>query len=329
MFERRGFEHPLSEHDSFGRSGRLFHCCREGFGSYFLRTKSVNASLLRDGKEPVVGRDQASDRALDLGGPHDFRRTILFEIQRHDLALAAGVEAVTRLDQGSGCVDLGLPKHLQLVGRQFFLWRFFSRLFFRLFKRRFFKAAPDHRIAGQVTKVVGKHRIGRYLQHSEHRPISQIIHGGEDAAMIEEDVPDRRNMGTAFQLPICVGTAREVEVKQLAGMSIETARYGPAAGHQESIADHTKCSLRSDTGKRERIVRLLHETRPGRFVGPNHLARLGVECVDERAHERPDASREIDRFRRRAPDRPALATRRSGGRSPKPCARPDRPETSR
>ncbi len=72
-------------------------------------------------------------------------------------------------------------------------------------------------------------------------------------------------------------------------------RHRSAAGHDQLVFHDGQLALRCHTGKSVGLVRLLDEQGAVAVVGPNHLARPGVESVQEDTHERPDAGCEIDR----------------------------------
>ena len=112
----------------------------------------------------------------------------------------------------------------------------------------------------------------------------------EHRAAVEEDVADGGDFGPAAAFAVLA----ELEAEQLAGAAIEARGDRSPAGQQQLVADRHQRTLRGDAGEGVGVVRLLDVDRAIAVVGPDRLAGAGVHGVDEDAHERPNAGREVD-----------------------------------
>ena len=83
-------------------------------------------------------------------------------------------------------------------------------------------------------------------------------------------------------------------VEQLAGLAVIGGRHGAAAGDHQSVLGGGDAALRRYPGEGGARVLLEDVDAAAAAVGPDNLAAVGVERVDEDAHEGPDAGGEID-----------------------------------
>ncbi len=86
-----------------------------------------------------------------------------------------------------------------------------------------------------------------------------------------------------------------IEVTEGSRPPVERGRHRAAARNKQCVPADYQRSLRPDAGKRGSPFGLQQEHRAAGVVRPQHLAGFDIQRVDEHAHERPDARREVDR----------------------------------
>ncbi|TPW00561.1 MAG: hypothetical protein FD125_3095, partial [bacterium] len=136
--------------------------------------------------------------------------------------------------------------------------------------------------AGNQVVVVQQRRLA-------HLP--QAVAGSQ----LESDAAIDVNSTPCRHIPAADAIVRQPKMDQLARPALEASRHGSAAGNQQFVAGHGQRPLRRHSGEGIGMVRLKTIRRTVAVVGPDQLASLGIERMDEDPHERPDARREIDR----------------------------------
>jgi hypothetical protein len=247
-----------------------------------VAAEAVDAALARADVQPAATGDDVRRPAVDVRGPRD--RGLAFaqrQVNSEHLILAPNVQAVAALGQRLDArqVERAEPHRLPRP-----LERAVRRAVHRLRRRRRFWEAECRQFGARegVEPVAAQH--GPVAGGAEVIAVDQV----EDAGAVEEDAV-RSGDGAAAALLRAVG---ELVVQQLAGAAV-VARRHRAAGNQQAVAHNHEAALRRDAGERLGLVRLLHERRAVAVTGPDRVAGLGVHRVQEDAHERPDAGREV------------------------------------